>query len=66
MIKYGTQPRALIVEHISMVVKVGQGTPEDPIRYAYQLWTKDGVLVAEFDPHSENGWYRPEDFIRAE
>jgi len=42
-----------IIELIYTEDRRGRGTEEDPSRYVYQLWTKDGKLVAEDDPFAE-------------
>ncbi len=40
---------ARIVELILTDICKGSGTPTDIYRTVYQLWTKDGKLVAESD-----------------
>jgi hypothetical protein len=40
---------AKLVELIACKFKRGTGTESDPFRTIYQLWTKDGELVAEND-----------------
>jgi hypothetical protein len=43
---------ARIIELIESERTAGAGREEDPVRRVYQLWTKDGQLVAESDPWS--------------
>lgn len=52
---------ARIVELIETQRVAGTGTGGDPIRTVEQLFTKDGVLVAECDrwAGSQNCWYIP-------
>ncbi|HDY66236.1 MAG TPA: carboxypeptidase [Candidatus Scalindua sp.] len=42
-----------IVELIITTEKMGEGTENDLIRYVYQLFTKDGRLIAENDPEKK-------------
>lgn len=45
---------ARIIELIYTFERVGKGTEADPIRLIPQLWTKDGLLVAEQDPEHKH------------
>lgn len=55
-----------IVEYIEANEKrKGLGTPDDPVRFIYQLWTKDGVLIAEHDPCGET-WFKPPEVLQQE
>jgi hypothetical protein len=43
----------------------GSGTETDQARNAVQLWTKDGILIAEYDPPasdsaSSTSWFHGE------
>lgn len=39
----------------------GEGTNKDPIRIVYQLFSKDGQLVAEYDSNNPNkSFFKPE------
>lgn len=50
-----------IVEYIQTTEKRGRGdTEENAIRNVRQLWTKDGILIAEYDPHTAHSWFRPD------
>jgi hypothetical protein len=41
---------AHMVELIQTEERRGIGTDSDPLRICTQLWRRDGVLVAEYDP----------------
>lgn len=41
---------AKIIEVIEVWERRGKGTEEDVVRKAYQLWSKEGELIHEFDP----------------
>lgn len=40
-----TLKRAELVEVIRILVVIGKGTNEDPVRREVQYWTKDGKLI---------------------
>lgn len=47
---FQTTPYQLkIVEVIFLEILRGDGTKENPTRYVYQYWTKNGDLIAEID-----------------
>lgn len=48
-----------LVELIETEERKGQGTAENPVRLCSQLWTKEGVLIAEFDPFLGFGTMNP-------
>ena len=50
---------AKIVEFIETETHRGQGTEADPHRLCAQLWTKEGVFVAEYDPVSNKSVFNP-------
>ena len=35
------------------ILRRGDGTKENPIRFITQYWSIDGILLAEVDPHRE-------------
>ncbi len=49
-----------IIEFIETDEVKGNGTEGEPWRRVRQLWTKDGVKVAEFDPFTQTSFYLPE------
>lgn len=51
---------AKIVELIETDELVGAGTEDNPSRRLQQLWSKDGRLIADFDPCADTGRYQPE------
>ena len=51
---------AKIVQFIHAEVYRGLGSKDDPSRLVQQLWTKDGYLVAEYDPFdATRSFYQP-------
>ncbi len=50
---------ARIVEVIYTERRAGNGSDGDPIRICPQLWTKDGNLIAEYDPITGKGLVLP-------
>lgn len=56
---------AHIVKYIYTKAHRGTGTGDDPVRLCLQLWTKDGKLIAEYDPVAEKSWFRPWDEERS-
>ena len=51
---------ARIVQFIHAETHRGAGSKTDPYRTIQQLWTKDGYLVAEYDPiDATRSFYRP-------
>lgn len=42
---------AKIIAFIHTIIHRGEGTKDNPHRHVEQLWTMDGKLVAERDPH---------------
>lgn len=51
---------AKLVEYIYTLEHIGTGTTADPHRQCPQLWTKEGVLVAQYDPcNRERTWFDP-------
>jgi hypothetical protein len=36
------------------------GTEEEPHLVCPQLWTKDGKLVAQYNPHKDTSFFRPD------
>lgn len=48
-----------IVEFIETEIHRGAGTEANPYRLCPQLWTQDGVLVAEYDPWAETSFFNP-------
>lgn len=45
-----------IVELIRTEELRGDGTKENPTRLVFQLWDRQGQLVAWFDPHHRSSW----------
>ena len=46
-------PKVEIIEVIRVMITAGTGlTSDDPLRPAFQYWSKDGELLAQADPHS--------------
>ncbi|HSC57536.1 MAG TPA: hypothetical protein VLC51_10050 [Nitrospira sp.] len=42
-----------IIEVVRVLITAGTGKNEsDPLRPAYQYWSKDGELLAQADPHA--------------
>jgi hypothetical protein len=55
------KPVASIVEYIETTELRGDGqTQATALRRVQQLWTKDGKLVAEYDPHTRQSKFNPE------
>lgn len=48
-----------IAEFIITGQRKGKGTEENPVRFLDQIWTKDGVKIAEYDPATGIGDYNP-------
>ena len=51
---------AKIVEFIQTQELVGTGTEDNPHRRLHQLWSKDGHLIADYDPATDTARYEPE------
>ena len=49
-----TPTRVKLIEVIQVVDVRGGGTDDDPVRSINQYWSKDGILLAEFDKHLDN------------
>lgn len=45
--------KAEVVKVIKTTSLLGQGTPEDPVRYIYQYWDFEGNLLAKHDTLDE-------------
>lgn len=45
--------KAEVVKVIKTTSLLGQGTPEDPVRYIYQYWDFEGNLLAKHDTSDE-------------
>jgi hypothetical protein len=56
---------ARIVEFIETESFRGSGTEADPNRLCPQLWTKDGGLIAEYDPFEEASSFNPQKGINS-
>jgi hypothetical protein len=58
---------AKVIELILTAERRGSGTPESVCRLVQQLYTKDGYIIAEFDPcgvrHADNT-YEPASWMR--
>lgn len=48
---------AKIIEVIETQERRGHGKEGDPVHLVNQLWTKDGVLLAEFDTYTGKSWF---------
>lgn len=51
--------QTVLKEYIWTPERRGQGTEENPWRMCPQLWTKDGRLVAEYDPATKRSFFAP-------
>jgi len=50
-----------IIELILTEDRVGNGTKQNPVRMCTELYTKDGKLVARFDPSTMKQEFLPYD-----
>lgn len=51
---------ARIIKLIEVKTEIrGTGEPNNPIRKLYQLFTEDGDLVLEYDPHEKLAFVEP-------
>lgn len=50
---------ARIIELILSNRKDGKGVEDDPVRMIEQLYTKSGVLIAEYDSWTKKSWFIP-------
>ena len=48
-----------LATYIATSERRGVGTVGDPVRMCRQLFTRDGRLVADYDPHLQTSWFRP-------
>jgi len=44
---------AKIIEVIYAESLTGHGTEDNPARILQQLWSKSGILIAEYDPYTQ-------------
>ena len=51
---YRTPSSARMVQVIEIQAARGKGTEGDPVRLVYQYWSKEGVLLAENDPETDD------------
>ncbi len=43
-----------LIQAIEVIDIRGEGTNDDPIRVVFQYWSKKGVLLAEYDKHTDD------------
>lgn len=52
-----------IIELIYTEERRGTGKDDDPVRMCKQLWTKDGLLVLDYDPCGKVSAFNNKDFL---
>jgi hypothetical protein len=47
-----------IIKLIYTQMRVGSGVADDPVRLMDQLWTIDGMLIAQYDPSGDESFFK--------